>query len=171
VPTWCPFRLQIFFNGHNPLANQLQKHGIHYKMLDNDFPDIDDFDKAQELADNFNIGWLHRKLDSFATRFCPIIGRYQMTYHWSIMQVEYATDIIIKRQKDPKPIYENLSWTAIHAVKADNVATFLGRKLHANYQDEVGNNFSTRIEGTRIKHSMGKVSIKMYDKFSQILLV
>jgi len=61
--------------------------------------------------------------------------------------------------------------TAVHAVKAGNVATFLGRKLTGNYQDEVGNDFHTRIEGTRIKHHMGPVSIKMYDKQSLVLRI
>lgn len=171
VPTWSPFRLQIYFNGHNMLANQLKENGIGCKMLDNAFLEIDDFGKAQELADSFSVGVLHRKLDSFAKRFCPVIKRFHLTCHWSIMQAEYATDIVFKRQKDLKPIYEGLSITAIHTVKPDNVAMFLGRKLNGNYQDEIGSNFSTRIEGTRIKHSMGKVSIKMYDKFSQVLRI
>jgi len=56
-------------------------------------------------------------------------------------------------------------------VKPENIATFLGRKLNGNYQDEMGNQFNTRIEGTRVKHSMGPVSLKMYDKFSLILRI
>jgi len=40
--------------------------------------------------------------------------------------------------------------TAVQAVKADNVATLLGRKLTTAYQGKVGNDFSTRIQGTRI---------------------
>lgn len=87
------------------------------------------------------------------------------------MQVEYATDIISKHQTDLKSVYEAITRTAIHAVKPDKVATFLGRKLTAHYQDELGNNFSTRIEGTCIKHHMGPVAIKMYDKFGLILRI
>jgi len=30
----------------------------------------------------------------------------------------------------------------------------------------MGNRFNIRIEGTRIKHSMGPVSIYLYDKFA-----
>ena len=56
-------------------------------------------------------------------------------------------------------------------MKPDNIATFLGRKLNGNYQDEMGNRFNTRIEGTRLKHTMGPVSIKMYDKFRLILRI
>jgi len=68
-------------------------------------------------------------------------------------------------------IYDRLTRTAIHTVKPDNIATFLGRKLNGNYQDEMGNRFNTRIEGTRIQHIMGQVSIKMYDKFRLILRI
>jgi hypothetical protein len=87
------------------------------------------------------------------------------------MQVEYATDIIFRRQDDLRPIYETLVHTAIHAVKPDHVATFLGRKLTGNYADELGNDFHTRIEGTRLKHHMGPVAIKLYDKQALILRI
>ena len=43
--------------------------------------------------------------------------------------------------------------------------------MNGNYQNEMGNRFDTRIEGTRIKHTMGPVSIKMYDKFRLILRI
>ncbi len=33
---------------------------------------------------------------------------------------------------------QELVRTAVHAVKADNIATFLGRKLNGNYQGEMG---------------------------------
>ncbi len=56
-------------------------------------------------------------------------------------------------------------------VKPENITTFLGKKFNLNYQGEVGNNFNTRIQGTRIKHQMGATSIKMYDKFGIILRI
>ena len=43
VPTWCPFRLQIYFNGHNWLASELKKRKIGYKLIDNLFVSIDNF--------------------------------------------------------------------------------------------------------------------------------
>jgi hypothetical protein len=65
----------------------------------------------------------------------------------------------------------NLVETLIQAVKPADVATFLGRKLHGNYQDEMGNRFNKRWLGTRIKHTMGPVSIKLYDKFNIVLRI
>jgi hypothetical protein len=44
-----------------------------------------------------------------------------------ILQVEYATDIVFRSAADLAPLYDHLLRTAIHAVKVDDVATFLGR--------------------------------------------
>jgi len=139
--------------------------------LDNAFGWIADFAEAQKLADQFSVQMLHGKLDEFADRYCPVIRQFDLSYHWSLDQVEFATDIVFARQDDLQAIYDRLTRAAIHTVKPDNIATFLGRKLNGNYQDEVGNRFNTRIEGTRIKHTMGPVSIKMYDKFRLILRI
>ncbi|AJY75602.1 hypothetical protein [Paenibacillus beijingensis] len=61
--------------------------------------------------------------------------------------------------------------TAIHSVKPENIATFLGQKLHGNYEGEICIRFNKRILGTRIKHQMGAVSIKMYDKSGNVLRI
>ena len=110
VPTWLPCRLQICLNGHNWLAGRLREAGIEYRMADNAFTHLGDWQKAQA-------------------------------------------------------IYGNLTRTAIHTVKPDNIATFLGKKLSTQFEGEMGNRFNIRIEGTRIKHTMGPVSLKLYDKF------
>ena len=59
----------------------------------------------------------------------------------------------------------------MHTVKPDNIATFPGRKLNTQFAGEMGNRFNIRIQGTRIKHTMGPVSIKLYDKFGLILRI
>jgi len=171
VPTWCPFRLQIYFNGHNILGAKLQNQNIDYVLQDNAFLSIDDISAAQELSNQFDTTQLFEKLNQFAERYCPIINKYNLQYHFSIMQAEYATDIIFKTQQDLHHLYDNLVRTAIHTVKPENIATFLGKKLHFNYQDDMGNKYNIRIEGTRIKHTMGPVNIKMYDKFGKILRI
>ena len=172
VPTWCPSRLQFYFNGHHWLARQLDRKGIGYQRMDNAFVQIDDWDKAQRIADRFNVKSLHRILDRYAKQFCPVLETFAVRYHWSIMQAEYASDIVFHKVEDLQPLYDTISHTAIHAVKPDHVATFLGRKLHGNFEGELGNHYHTRIEGTRIKHQMAnKAAIKMYDKLGRVLRI
>ncbi len=72
-------------------------------MRDNAFTNIDDFDAAQRLADDFLIKRLHRALDRMARRYCPVIRQLGVSYHRSLMQVEYATDLVFRRQRDLCP--------------------------------------------------------------------
>src|SRR3954469_1603716 len=89
-----------------------------------------------------------------------------------------AADAVFRAQRaladgkrSMQAIYDNLARTAIHTVKPDHIATFLGRKLSTQFEGEMGNRFNIRIEGTRLKHTMGPVSIKLYDKFGLILRI
>jgi len=133
----------------------MSRRNIEYRILDNAFGWISDFEHPQKLDGQLRVEMLHRRLDEFADRYCPVVKQFELNYHWSPDQVEFATDIVFRRQSDLQTIYVRLTRTAIHTVKPDNIATFLVRKLDGNYQDEMGNRFNTRIEGTRIKHTMG----------------
>jgi len=171
VPTWCPFRLQFYFNGHSWLANQLKERGIAYEMVDNAFVHIADYAVANKIANEFDVEILHLRLDELARQCCPIITDLSLHYHWSIMQTEYATDLVFKNREALQAFYPHLLETLTHVVKPADIATFLGRKLNGNYQGEMGNRFNKRWLGTRIKHQMGPLSIKMYDKFRFILRI
>lgn len=171
VPTWAPFRLQFYFNGHNWLASQLRQQGIGFELQENAFLQIDDFEIANRLANQLDPEQLHVKLDHFAEQYCPVVAHLNLRYNWSIMQAEYATDLVFKHQSTLQAFYPLLLETLIQAVKPVDIATFLGRKLHGNYQGEMGNRFNVRWLGSRIKHQMGPVSIKLYDKFNIILRI
>jgi hypothetical protein len=169
VPTWCPFRLQFYCNGHSWLARKLTAARIEFTLADNAFVRIADFDRAQTLCDTMRPDELHRRLDRYAKRFCPVTDVFAQAYHWSLMQVEYSTDLVFRSEAILKPLYEQLSREAVLAVKAEQVASFLGKKITPQLAQELGSRFATRIEGTCIKHRFAKTGVKMYDKFGRVL--
>ena len=171
VPTWAPFRLQFYCNGHSWLARQLTAEGIGFTTADNAFVRIGDWQRAQELADGFSPDLLHRVLDRYAALCCPVLDVFGQTYHWSLMQVEYATDLVFRSAATLKPLYDRFVRESVLNVKAEQVANFLGRKIAPQLAQEVGSQFSTRIEGTCIKHRFGSASVKMYDKFGCVLRI
>ena len=171
VPTWAPFRLQFYCNGHSWLARQMTAEGIGYTTADNAFVRIDDWQRAQELADAFSPDLLHRVLDRYAALCCPVLDVFGQSYHWSFMQVEYATDLVFRSAATLKPLYDQFVRESVLNVKAEQVATFLGRKITPQLAQEIGSQFSTRIEGTCIKHRFGSASVKMYDKFGCVLRI
>jgi len=171
VPTWAPFRLQIYCNGHSWLARKLTAEGIGFTAEDNAFLRIDDWQRAQELADDFSPMGLHRILDRYAAQCCPVLDTFKQSYHWSLMQVEYSTDLVFRSKATLAPLYEQLARHSVLTVKAETIATFLGRRISPALAQEIGSQFSTRIEGACIKHRFGKSSIKMYGKFGIVLRI
>ena len=171
VPTWAPFRLQFYCNGHSWLARRLTAEGIDFTAADNAFLRIADWPRAQELADGFSPDRLHAVLDRYAALCCPVLDVFEQVYHWSLMQVEYATDLAFRSPATLGPLYEQLIRESVLSVRADQIASFLGRQITPQLAQELGSQFSTRIEGTCIKHRFGKASIKMYDKFGCVLRI
>ena len=170
VPTWLPFRLQIYFNGHNWLASQLRQAGVKFQMEDNVLVGCDDWNKAQALADDFSIDQLKADLDWLARQCVPaLLERFRGGYHWSLMQVEYSLDLVWRSAQKLAPVYEELSRQAIFTVKAPEVAKFLGKRFPQNTDTALGSDFHTRVEGTRVKHFLGPASLKLYDKRGRVL--
>ena len=171
APTWAPFRLQFYCNGHSWLARRLAAEGIGFTAADNAFVRIDEWARAQELADGFSPDRLHRVLDHYAALCCPVLDVFAQVYHWSLMQVEYATDVVFRSAATLGPLYEQLTRQSVLSVKAEQIASFLGHKITPQLAQELGTQFSTRIEGTCIKHRFASSSIKMYDKFGCVLRI
>jgi hypothetical protein len=171
VPTWCPFRPQFYCNGHSWLARQLTAAGIGFTLADNALLHIDDWERAQTLASGLSPDVLRQVLDRYAQQCCPVLDVFAQSYHWSFMQVEYATDLVFRSPTILKPLYQQLSRQAILTVKAEHVATFLGHRITAQLAQEIGSQFATRIEGTCVRHRFGKSAIKIYDKFGLVLRI
>jgi hypothetical protein len=171
VPTWCPFRLQFYCNGHGWLARKLKARRIEHTLADNAFVRIENWQAAQQLSDSFKPEQLHRVLDRYARLCCPVEKTFGQRYHWSFMQAEYSTDLVFRSREALAPLYEQLSREAVLAVKAEQVATFLGKKITAQLAQELGSRFQTRIQGTCIKHRLGQAQVKMYDKVGLVLRI
>jgi hypothetical protein len=161
----------VYFNGHNLLESKLKKHNISYNKQDNAFTYISDFEKAQELSDNIKVEDIHNALDAFTAKYCPLPPEWNARWNYTIQQVEYATDVVFKSVETLKPIYENIIKTAMHTVTPDDIANFLGKRFSVLFEGETGSKYNKRILGTRIKHQMGEISVKVYDKFGCVLRI
>jgi hypothetical protein len=121
VPTWAPFRLQFYCNGHSWLARQLTAKGISFTAADNAFIRIDDWHRAQDLADRLSPDRLHLVLDRYAAQCCPVLDVFGRSYHWSLMQVEYATDLVYRSAATLRPLYEQLARECVSAPNWDPI--------------------------------------------------
>jgi hypothetical protein len=171
VPTVAPFNVTVYFNGHGWLENKLKKENVAYQKIENAFTYIENYERAQELSDKMRVEDIHQALDIFMQKYCPLPKEWDLKWNYTISQTEYAFDIVFKKQDELKPIYDNIVKTAMHTVTPENIATFLGKKLTVKFEGEMGSRYNERVLGTRIKHQMGEISVKVYDKFGKVLRI
>jgi hypothetical protein len=93
-------------------------------------------------------------------------------YYWVLDQAEYSTDVLFKDRQSLAELYPRLLDHACLHFGAQDILTFLGRRLHPRFDGEVLTDCKTdRLPGARIKHRVKNNWLKMYDKFGQILRV
>jgi hypothetical protein len=162
VPTWIPFRLQFYFNGHNWLGRRLAKEGIACRCEDNAIVEVEDWAKAQAMATQLPLAWLEAKLRTLARQCCPPFAHFGPCY-LSLSQVEWSLDLAFKSAEALAPLCEDLSRQAVLVTRAADVARFFDRALSPRAEATV--HFATVVEGVcRIRHRLGAQSLKMYNK-------
>ncbi len=174
LQSWFPLVMQICINGHEILARKMDRHKIKYRQQDNAFTWIEDPQRAQRFADGLvRMNW-PRILSAPARRVNPLMKDLLrgMDYYWVTDQAEYATDVMFKNAATLSPLYDKLVKHATLCFSAEDVLTFLGRKLHGNYQGEVlTDSKKKRWPGARVKHRAKENWIKMYDKHGCVLRI
>ncbi len=171
LPTWAPFRLQFCCNGHDWLERQMRQAGIRFKKADNCFTHVSDFAAAQALLKKFEPQRLHRMLDQMAARWVAVHGRFGTSLHWSVYQAEWSTDIVFKNESVLPELYRQIVRTAAIEVGCADIYRFMGKKPRANGNAEPGSRLQTLVQGTRLKHTLGATSLKMYDKVGSVLRI
>jgi hypothetical protein len=181
LQTWFPLTIHACLNGREWLRRQMDAARIDYVQRDNCFTHIADVSAAQALMhEQMRTDWnallegLVRALhptDTEIFRDCPV------PYYWSTDQSEWASDVMFRSPADLAELYPRLIRHGVEHLGSAEVMRFLGRQVPAHngkygtFKGEVVTDLHERPEGMRIKHRVGKNSVKMYDKQSRVLRV
>lgn len=174
LQTWFPFRIQVWVNGREWLAQQMDRAGLSYVRQGNCFPWIEDFAAAQKLMQEQQQTCWPKVLGRIAQRLNPlqeqIFTRYRVQYNWTVFSSEWATDVRFERPEDLRrlsPLYVHHGLTTLGSA---DILRFLGRrvplqnKMASNCARQVCSDMKQRQEGTRIKYCVDSNSVKSYDK-------
>jgi len=174
IQTWLPFTVQVCVNGQEFLRRRLDEESVGYRMVENSFQHIDDWNRAQEIADEFAQQDWPSILSEWARTANPHLGTSvlpNMGYYWVADQVEYATDTAFTDRNALQSLYPKLLQHAMLTFGAQDVMGFLGRKLNGLFKGELVSDLKDRWYGRRIKHRCKRNWIKMYDKQGIVLRV
>jgi hypothetical protein len=180
IQTWFPFQVQIYINGREWLARQLDRRRVGYLRYENTFLKIEDLALAQRLCQGFCHRRWCRVFDALARRYNPLISVIKRfgfgSYYWFIDQCEVATDVMWENRRSLLEILDDVFDYAIRTFSARDVIRFWGRKLAPSQRNLItsynwypkGDSVAAQYhpEARRIKHRIWKNWIKMYDKWS-----
>jgi DNA-binding transcriptional MerR regulator len=183
--SWFPFDVHVVINGRQWLARDMDKAGIEYVQRDNCFTWLSDFERANRLAAKHpKINWpgemtrlLRRCHPLHVDFFGGPCASTLPTYYWTSEQTEWATDIVFREAADLADMYPTLIRRGLEVFQSPDVMRFLGHKVpghggvHGQFAGEVVSDMKRRPEGVRLKHRVGRNSVKMYDKFGSVLRV
>lgn len=172
LQTWLPFPIQVYVNGREYLAREMDRAGIGYEQRDNCFTRIDNLPRAQKLLDRLITRKWERLLNRLAERVNPLPAELDLFgYYWTIRQSEVATDVMFRDEVALAAIYPLLVQHAMLQFQSPDVLRFLGRRVNTRFSGEVMSDMQRRPEGVRVKHRVEENSIKMYDKQGSVLRV
>jgi hypothetical protein len=98
-------------------------------------------------------------------------------YYWTSEQTEWATDVAFRDADSLAELYRLLLHHGMETFHSPDILRFLGHRLpahggvHGKFAGEVVSDLKERPEGIRLKHRLGRNTLKMYDKFGTVLRV
>ena len=169
LQTWFPFEIQVYVNGREWLARQMDAAGLAYRRSDNKFLWVSDWQQAQELFNQqLQTSW-PRLLDGLQQRVHPLhpghLGRLPLAYNWTVFASEWATDVAFRSREALEHWYTRWVRHALLNYDSVQVLRFLGHagRILRNGSVEVQTDLERFYEGMRLKHWVNKNSLKLYD--------
>jgi hypothetical protein len=167
LQSWAPYSMQVYVNGREWLARQLDRRGIAYAKSDNKITWVADAEAARQLCESFTHTAWPTFLDRLALMVNPLLPDLQKAgfgpYWWVIDQCEYATDLLFRERDVLETVRDDLVAAAMTGFGATDVLRFLDRKPHPAFTGEVTIDRKTRPEGCRVKFRLKANAIKFYD--------
>ncbi len=171
IQTTFPYNIGIYFNGREYLAKILEKEKIPFEMYNNSFSYIEDFEKAQQLANEIPKKKISDIFDKLVNEINPLFQDFHdilsHDYYWCIDQCEYAMDITFKKQSDLKSFYKKLVENTYFSFSSEDIYSFFGKnfkRVHLLTQGDITSDLRNRDQEFRIKFKLNSNQIKMYDK-------
>jgi hypothetical protein len=98
-------------------------------------------------------------------------GHLALGYERSMQDFLEKRGVLFTSRVALRDLYARLLRHATLCLRAEDMLTSLGRKLHGGFAGEILNDWKRRWPGARVKHCMKANWIKMYDKHGCVLRV
>ncbi len=175
VATYLPFNVTCYLNGHSFLAQELTRQGIRFRQDDNALLAVDDLVALQDAVDRLKPALLRQRCDVWTSRLAPAFSPeehagFDLSYRYSMAQIELATDVIFKRTAPLKALFRRAVDTGLLLGGADRTTHLFGRSITRRYRGKLQTVLERRDEGHPVLRSYYQTSfVKQYEKGDRLL--
>lgn len=168
IQSYAPFSIQFIVNGHHILERSFIKNGMSFRKEDNCFTEIDDYEKAQEIADCITGPYIDLHLERISKGYIPLRDIMPDWYRFTVRQIEYSKDIYTPKDQIGIDKVRN-TILQLCLQRPDDFISYITqpprnpRKPEFSYRN-------TRL-GVCAKFHSGTTSIKAYHKFDNVLRI
>lgn len=175
VATYFPFNVTCYLNGHSFIAQELTRKKVHFRKEDNAFLDVADRSALQAAAERLGPAVLRQRCDFWTARLAPRFTDAErhaidLSYRYSVAQIELATDVIFKRTAPLKALFRRAVDIGLLLGGADQATHLFGRRINRRYRGKLQTVLDRRDEGHPVIRSYYQSSfVKQYEKSDRLL--
>jgi len=176
VGSFLPFSVTAYLNGHNYIAQELDRQGVGYVKDDNRFVSTQDPARLQAAADGLSAQVLQQRIDYWtlivSPKFSPKERAAAGGLHrlYVVEQVEYCRNFIFKRSWPIRSIFQRSCELGLYLLTADRLTVLFGGRRMRRIQGKLQNVMERMDHGMHVFRTYWRNSfLKQYEKAATFL--
>ena len=184
-----PFPAPVMLNGHEYVARQASKAGIHFSKEGNCFTHISDPTGLAKIADTLSeesaIGRLSQACERWIYSTCLCFGldleeqeRSGFRYPYSSFQIEYSRNLLFEIGGPMEQVFQALIDRSRAPLDLNTIQTILGYKHRPHYRKRKGRSAQWEVavekptyDLTLFKLHCGRLTLKIYTQGERVLRI
>jgi hypothetical protein len=134
IGAYLPFYATYYLNGHDLIAPMLAAQGVRFRMKDNAFVSVADPGALHTAADRIDPQRIQERLDYWTFMLGPKFAHHErdgmdLRRYYYINQIEYAQNIVFKRNHPIHSIFERSCDLALARITTQRIANIFGWRI------------------------------------------
>ena len=134
IGAYLPFYATYYLNGHDIIAPMLTTEAVRFRMKENAFVSVADPGALQAAADRIDPHRIQERLDDWTFRLGPKFAKHEregmdLRRYYYINQVEYAQNIVFKRNRPIHSIFERSCDLGLARITTQRIANIFGWRI------------------------------------------
>jgi hypothetical protein len=175
VASFFPFHTTYWLNGHNFIAQELNRQGVGFRKNDNAFLAVTDPQALQAAADRLTPEVIRQRLEYWTLVLSPKFSRREraamnLRRFFAVRQVEYCRNFIFKRHFPIHHLFERSCELGLWRWTADHFSQVFGVRRNRRLKGKLHTTVEKIEHGHHVFRAYWKNSlVKQYEKFLTFL--